>query len=192
MIQKIASPTRIQVPGDKVLEEYIGRVNSEIATLSVAHMVSPPGWSEPYQTPEFDEVTIVLRGKLRVEHEGGTTDIGANETLLAAAGERVRYSNPFERRERILGHLRARVQHRYGAPGVTPPTCLTESDEGLLLHEDERTGCIGKFSGERIVRILGFIAPGACAEIEIQLPISVRISGSHVIRHDPQDVIPEP
>lgn len=96
LIQKVASPTRIQVPGDKVLEEYIGRVNSETSTLSVARMVSPPGWSEPFQRSEFDEVTIVLRGKLRVEHEGGTTDIGANETLLAPAGERVRYSNPFE------------------------------------------------------------------------------------------------
>ncbi len=96
MIQKITSPTRIQVPGNKLLEEYIGRVNTETSALSVAHMVSPSGWTEPPQTTEFDEVTIVLRGKLRVEHEGGTTDIGANETLLAPAGDRVQYSNPFE------------------------------------------------------------------------------------------------
>ena len=93
---KTATPTRIPVPGDKLIEEYVGRVHSQTESLSVAHMVAPPGWSEPFQTPDFDEVTIVVRGTMRVEHAGMVIDVGANETILTAAGERIRYSNPFE------------------------------------------------------------------------------------------------
>ncbi len=90
----ITTPTRIPGPGGKTIEEHVGRVHTGTASLSVAHMVAPPGWHEPAQAPAFDEVTIVLRGTMRVEHEGGHLDVGAGETVLCQAGERVRYLNP--------------------------------------------------------------------------------------------------
>ena len=90
----VTSPARIPVPGGKLIEEHVGHVNTGTAALSVAHMVAPPAWSEPAQTPAFDEVTIVLRGTMRVEHDGGHLDVGPGETVLCEAGERVRYLNP--------------------------------------------------------------------------------------------------
>lgn len=90
----VTTPTRIPVPGDKRIEEHVGRVNTGTEALSVARMVAPPGWTEPFQTPTFDEVTIVLAGTMRVEHDGGVTDVGPDETVLCHAGERIRYSNP--------------------------------------------------------------------------------------------------
>ena len=95
MVQKISSPTRIPLPGNKLIEEHVGRVHTGTASMSVAHMVAPPHWDEPFQTPDFDEVTIVLRGTVRVEHAAGQVDVGAGETVLVEAGERIRYSNPF-------------------------------------------------------------------------------------------------
>ena len=94
MPRHVTQPTRIPGPGGKTIEEHVGRVNTGTASLSVAHMVAPPGWEEPAQTPAFDEVTIVLRGTMRVEHAGGHLDVGAGETVLCEAGERVRYLNP--------------------------------------------------------------------------------------------------
>ncbi len=96
MVKKILTPTRIPVPGGKIIEEHVGRVHTGTASMSVAHMVAPGGWDEPFQTPDFDEVTIVLRGRVRVEHAGGSVDVGPGETILVEAGERIRYSNPFE------------------------------------------------------------------------------------------------
>ncbi len=96
MPQRISIPTRIAAPGGKVIEEFVGRVQTGTTTLSVAHMVAPPGWDEPFQTPDFDEVTIVLRGTIRVDAEGGATDVRAGEVVLCHAGERIRYRNPFE------------------------------------------------------------------------------------------------
>ncbi|MEM1042110.1 MAG: cupin domain-containing protein [Bacteroidota bacterium] len=93
-VRHITAPARIPVPGDKLIEEHVGHVNTGTASLSVAHMVAPPDWDEPFQTPTFDEVTIVLRGTMRVEHGGGTVDVRAGETVLCEAGERIRYSNP--------------------------------------------------------------------------------------------------
>ena len=92
----IAQPTRIQAAGNKpkLIDEYIGRVNSRTSSASVAHMRSPQGWLEPGQTPEFDEFTIVLKGKLRVEHRGGSLDVSAGQAVIAHAGEWVRYSTP--------------------------------------------------------------------------------------------------
>ena len=90
----IASPTRIPVPGNKIIDEYIGHVNSGTSGASVAHMRSPPGWREPGQTPEFDEFTVVLRGRLRVEHHGGVMDVAAGQAIIARKGEWVRYSTP--------------------------------------------------------------------------------------------------
>lgn len=96
MVTKVADPTSIPVPGGKRIEEHVGRVRTGTTSLSVAHMVAPPGWGEPYQQPTFDEVTIVVRGTMRVEHEAGVTDVRAGETVLVEAGDRIRYSNPFE------------------------------------------------------------------------------------------------
>ena len=93
MPRLVSDPVRIPGPGGKTIEEFVGRLATDTASLSVAHMVAPPGWEEPAQTPAFDEVTIVLRGTMRVEHDGGHTDVGPGQTVLCEAGERVRYRN---------------------------------------------------------------------------------------------------
>ncbi len=90
----VSRPTLIQVPGNKLVEEYIGRVNSGDPGVSIAHMHSPPGWSEPGQQPEFDEFTVVLRGSLRVESRDGVLDVHAGQAVIARRGEWVRYSTP--------------------------------------------------------------------------------------------------
>jgi len=92
----IATPTRITAAGNKpkIIEEFIGRVNSGEARLSVAHMRSHGGWIEPGQTPEFDEFTLVLAGTLRVEYNGGMLDVNAGQAVVTRAGEWVRYSTP--------------------------------------------------------------------------------------------------
>ena len=90
----IPAPKRIPVPGNKLIEEYIGRVNSADPRLSIAHMRSPAGWSEPGQTPEFDEFTLVLDGCLRVEHSGGATEVRPGQAIVAQKGEWIRYSTP--------------------------------------------------------------------------------------------------
>jgi len=94
MPQLVSSPTRIPVPGNKLIEEYIGRVNSGDDAVSIAHMHSPSGWSEPGQQPDFDEFTLVLRGWLRVESREGTLDVRAGQAIIARRGEWVRYSSP--------------------------------------------------------------------------------------------------
>jgi mannose-6-phosphate isomerase-like protein (cupin superfamily) len=90
----VSSPTRIPVPGNKLVEEYIGRANSGDGGVSIAHMHSPAGWSEPGQQPDFDEFTIVLRGSLRVESKDGLLDVRAGQAVIARHGEWVRYSTP--------------------------------------------------------------------------------------------------
>jgi quercetin dioxygenase-like cupin family protein len=90
----VSSPTVVAGFGDKVIRELVGNVNTGTASLSVARMSSPPGWEEPAQTPEFDEVTVVLEGTVVVEHDGGRIEVARGEALLARAGERVRYSTP--------------------------------------------------------------------------------------------------
>lgn len=94
----IAQPTRITAAGNKpkLIDEYIGRVNSKTAGVSIAHMRSPQGWEEPGQTPEFDEFTIVLRGMLRVSHQGGQIDVASGQAIIAHRGEWIRYSTPEE------------------------------------------------------------------------------------------------
>lgn len=91
MPQLIESPTRIPVPGGKVIDEYVGRVTSSTSSVSVAHMKAPAGWEEPAQTPEFDEVTLVLVGSVVVEHDGGALQVPAGQAVMTRAGERVRY-----------------------------------------------------------------------------------------------------
>jgi len=94
----IQAPTRVEAAGNKpkLIDEYIGRVNSATEGVSVAHMRSPGGWVEPGQAPEFDEFTVVLRGALRVEHQGGFLDVRAGQAVIAHRGEWVRYSTPHD------------------------------------------------------------------------------------------------
>ncbi len=92
----IAKPTRIEAAGNKpkLIDEYIGRVNSRTEAASIAHMRSPGGWVEPGQTPDFDEFTVVLQGMLRIRHQGGSMDIQAGQAVIAHRGEWVQYSTP--------------------------------------------------------------------------------------------------
>ncbi|WP_254508432.1 cupin domain-containing protein [Anatilimnocola floriformis] len=96
MPQLITKPTLIEAAGTppKRIEEFIGRVNSQTAALSIARMTSPSGWSEPGQTPEFDEYTIVLRGQLRVESKTGVIEVAAGQAIICPRGEWIRYSTP--------------------------------------------------------------------------------------------------
>jgi mannose-6-phosphate isomerase-like protein (cupin superfamily) len=84
------------VPGEppKVIEEFVGIVNSGTEDVSIARMIAPAGWDEPAQTPGFDEYTIVLRGVVRVESDEGVVDVAAGEAIITRRGERVRYSTP--------------------------------------------------------------------------------------------------
>ena len=90
----VKSPTRIPVPDNKLIDEYIGRVNSGHESVSIAHMHSPAGWSEPGQQPEFDEFTIVMRGAVIVESKEGIIEVKAGQAVIARRGEWVRYSTP--------------------------------------------------------------------------------------------------
>ena len=92
----IDQPTVIAAAGNKpkTIEEYAGRVNSGHTGVSVARMASPEGWLEPGQRPEFEEITLVLRGLLRVDHEGGSLDVRAGQAVVTRPGEWVRYSSP--------------------------------------------------------------------------------------------------
>src|SRR3954469_23524685 len=92
----IEKPTRVTAAGPppKLIDEYVGRVNTGDGRLSIAHMRSPAGWAEPGQTPEFDEYTLVLVGAIRVEHRGGVLDVRAGQAVLTRAGEWVLYSTP--------------------------------------------------------------------------------------------------
>ena len=96
MPKLIEAPSVIHAAGNKPkrIEEYAGRVNSGHSQVSVARMRSPEGWVEPGQRPEFEEITVVLNGMLRVEHEGGALDVRAGQAVVTAPGEWVRYSTP--------------------------------------------------------------------------------------------------
>ncbi|MEV0201965.1 cupin [Nonomuraea sp. NPDC050691] len=92
MVRRIEGPTRIPVPGGKLIDEHIGRVNSGDEAISIAHMVAPPGWEEPAQTPSFTEYTVVLRGTVVIEHAGGVTEVSAGQSVVSEPGEKIRYS----------------------------------------------------------------------------------------------------
>ncbi|MGI8799794.1 MAG: cupin domain-containing protein [Pseudonocardia sp.] len=96
MPRLISEPSRVTAAGEppKTIDEFVGRVNTGDETVSIAHMRSPSGWSEPGQRPDFDEYTLVLRGALRVEHGGGELEVPAGHAVHTAAGEWVRYSSP--------------------------------------------------------------------------------------------------
>ena len=116
----VATPTRIEAAGNKpkLIDEFIGRVNSRQEGLSIAHMCSPAGWVEPGQTPEFEEYTIVLKGLLRVEYTGGHLDVKAGQAVIAHAGEWVQYSTP-------------------GADGAEYLAICTPAFSPTLVHRDD-------------------------------------------------------
>lgn len=96
MPKLIINPVRITAAGNKpkLIDEFVGRVNSGEPRVSIAHMRSPAGWVEPGQTPEFDEFTVVLKGSLRVTHNEGSLDVNAGQAIVTKAGEWVQYSTP--------------------------------------------------------------------------------------------------
>jgi mannose-6-phosphate isomerase-like protein (cupin superfamily) len=96
MPRLIDRPTRVEAAGNKpkLIDEYVGRVNSADSAVSVAHMRSPGGWVEPGQRPAFRELTLVLKGRLVVEFEGGSLDVRAGQAVICEPGEWVRYSSP--------------------------------------------------------------------------------------------------
>jgi len=122
MPQHITSPTRIEAAGNKpkLIDEYVGRVNSSTTSVSIAHMRSPGGWIEPRQRPDFCEYTVVLRGMLRVEHDGGSFDVRAGQAVIAQPGETVRYSTPLDEGAEYVAVC---------LPAFSPDTVHRESDE---------------------------------------------------------------
>ncbi len=96
MPKHIPLPARVTAAGNKpkLIDEYIGRVNTGTTHVSIARMQSPGGWIEPGQRPEFEEHTLVLKGMLLVEHDGGVIEVRAGEMVCVSAGERVKYSTP--------------------------------------------------------------------------------------------------
>ena len=96
MPRLIEKPVRIEAAGNKpkLIDEFVGRINSQESAVSIARLQSPAGWIEPGQRPEFDEYTVVLSGMLRVEHEGGRLDVVAGQAVVVRKGEWVRYSTP--------------------------------------------------------------------------------------------------
>ncbi len=91
----VTSATRIPVPGGKLIEELFGHVNTGTGAFSLAHMKAPPGWGEPAQTPEFGELTLMVRGRMSIEVAGDTVELLQGQAIWVEPGERVRYSNPY-------------------------------------------------------------------------------------------------
>jgi len=96
MVKKISGPTTIEAAGNKkkIIEEYFGMVNSKDSQVSIAKMISPSGWIEPGQKPEFDEYSVVLKGTLQVKTQDKVYDVSAGEAIMVSKGEWVRYSTP--------------------------------------------------------------------------------------------------
>lgn len=92
MVEHYNQAIRIPVPGGKIIDEHIGAASTGETSISVAHMVAPADWDEPFQTPQFDEYTIVLKGTVIVDHDGGRLEVNAGESVKTVAGERIRYS----------------------------------------------------------------------------------------------------
>lgn len=101
MPELIASPTTIPVPGGKVIDEHVGRVNTGTDAVSVAHMKAPANWTEPFQSPAFDEITLVLKGAVLVDHDGGRLRVETGQSVVTRAGERIRYSTGDEGAEYV-------------------------------------------------------------------------------------------
>jgi ethanolamine utilization protein EutQ (cupin superfamily) len=116
----IASPTTIPVPGGKIIDEHVGRVNTGTDAVSVAHMKAPADWTEPFQTPGFDEVTLVIAGAVLVDHDGGRLRVEAGQSVITRAGERIRYSTGTEGAEYVAVCL----------PAFSPDTVNRDEEEG--------------------------------------------------------------
>ncbi|PTX18000.1 mannose-6-phosphate isomerase-like protein (cupin superfamily) [Pontibacter mucosus] len=93
---KQTKPFRVPTTDGKLIEEHFGNASTHTNTFSVAHMVAPPHWGEPHQTPEFDEITIVTKGKKEIEIDGEKVEVNAGESILIKAGARIRYTNPYD------------------------------------------------------------------------------------------------
>ena len=91
------NPFLVPTTDGKIIEEHVGRIISNESRLSIAHMIAPSGWSEPFQNPEFDEYTIMVRGRKQIEIDEDKIILNVGESLLIKKGSRVRYSNPFEK-----------------------------------------------------------------------------------------------
>jgi len=158
MPRTIDHPAVIEATGSppKRIEEYAGRVNSGHAAVSVARMVSPRGWSEPGQRPEFEEITVVLRGTLRVEHEGGVVDVRAGQAVVTAPGEWIRYGSP----------------HDGGAEYVA--VCLPAFSPATV-HRDDEAGADGAGRGAATRTAAGAATPAAAAPAAAALPTGLRI-----------------
>ncbi|WP_406831928.1 cupin domain-containing protein [Pedococcus sp. KACC 23699] len=118
MPQLITTPTTIPVPGGKVIDEHVGRVTTGTDAVSVAHMKAPAGWSEPFQTPQFDEITLVLAGTVLLDHDGGQLRVEAGQSVITKAGERIRYSTGEDGAEYVAVCL----------PAFSPETVGREED----------------------------------------------------------------
>ncbi|MEI8057249.1 MAG: cupin [Actinomycetes bacterium] len=94
MPQFITAPAHVPIFGGKTIDEYVGRVTTGDTAVSIAYMVAPAGWSEPGKAEDFDEYTLVIKGVLRVDHEGGYTDVSAGQAIICRAGEHMRYESP--------------------------------------------------------------------------------------------------
>jgi ethanolamine utilization protein EutQ (cupin superfamily) len=115
----IATPTTIPVPGGKIIDEHVGRVNTGTDALSLAHMKAPADWTEPFQAPSFDEYTLVLAGAVLVDHDGGQLRVEAGQSVLTRAGERIRYSTGPEGAEYVAVCL----------PAFSPDTVNRDEDD---------------------------------------------------------------
>ena len=122
MPELIDTPSRVEAAGTKpkLIDEFVGRVNTGEERVSIAHMRSPAGWVEPGQRPDFDEYTLVLAGALRVEHDGGALDVAPGQTVLTRAGEWVRYSTPYPGGAEYVAVC---------LPAFTPDTVHRDADE---------------------------------------------------------------
>ena len=117
----IPQPTRIQSAGNKpkLIDEYIGRVNSKTSAASVAHMRSPAGWQEPGQTPDFDEFTVVLKGTLHVEHENGSIDVAAGQAVIAQPANG--FATPLPRKAALNTSQSASLRSHWRLSTATDP-----------------------------------------------------------------------
>ncbi len=145
MPRLVPAATRIPVPGDKQIDEYIGRVNTKDSAVSIAHMHSPSGWSEPGQQPEFDEYTVVLKGALRVESKSGVLEVKAGQAVIASARRMgtLQYSRTGRRRVHrgLPGRLRSeycpsrRLMCLLGQqPGPQSPICIA-CKSPITMHD---------------------------------------------------------
>ena len=118
MPELIAKPTTIPVPGGKIIDEHVGRVNTGTDAVSIAHMKAPADWTEPFQAPAFDEYTLVLSGAVIIDHDGGQLRVEAGQSVLTRAGERIRYSTGSEGADYVAVCL----------PAFSPDTVNREED----------------------------------------------------------------